>query len=173
MRNAESNAQEDGLASSAVVRGDGRHVSEITADTGRGAPRGDTPNTEPGRRTTESTPALSTGKKNVTKERVKEAMKKLTQLVGIAELTRAHVDANFDEMYDAIMRESPASAPRYDHAPRYREILKEKMLRKIAGEAATQETISELAETTARTLTFPDRTETPSSAANDESGRLL
>ena len=173
MRNAESNTQEDGLASSAVVRGDGRHVSEITADTGRGAPRGDTPNTEPGRRTTESTPALSTGKKNVTKERVKEAMEKLKQLVGVAELTRAHVDANFDEMYDAIMRESPASAPRSDHAPRYREILKEKMLRKIAGEAATQETISELAETTARTLTFPDRTETPSSAANDESGRLL
>ena len=41
MRNAESNAQEDGLASSAVVREDGRHVSEITADTSRGAPRGD------------------------------------------------------------------------------------------------------------------------------------
>ena len=52
MRNSESNAREDGLASSAVVGGDGRRVSEITADTGGGAPLGDTPNTDPGRRTT-------------------------------------------------------------------------------------------------------------------------
>ena len=93
MRNSESNAREDGLASSAVVGGDGRRVSEITADTGGGAPLGDTPNTDPGRRTTGSTPALSSGKKNVTEKRVKEAMEKLTQLVGIAELTAALEEA--------------------------------------------------------------------------------
>ena len=176
MRNSESNAREDGLASSAVVGGDGRRVSEITADTGGGAPLGDTPNTDPGRRTTESTPARSTGRKNVTETRVEEAMVKLKQLVGIAELTKAHVHDRFNEIYDAIMLENPDSAPGPDHAPRYREILKNKILTKVAEESATLGRMSdsaELAETTERALTFIDRSETPLSLANGENGRRV
>ena len=44
-------------------------------------------------------------------------MEKLRQLVDITELTKAHVQARFDEMYNAIMLESPASAPGSDYAP--------------------------------------------------------